>query len=301
MSPRTWFITGASSGFGRALTAIVMKNGERAIAADRNEEGLGELSKKYSNEQLLTIQLDVTNQEAIAAAFLKAKERFGQIDVVYNGAGIGLMGEVESIPDRAARNLFEINFWGAVNISREAVKFFREVNPPGAGGTLLQTSSSLGLAASPAASFYSAAKFALEGFCESLSMELDPEWKIRIVVVEPGWFRTGIITTEAAFPEHPAYKKSSLPSHRARQALSVDRHQTARGDPEKAAQKMYEVAGLDNPPPRLALGKDCLKSVRTKTEGLTANLNEYESWSDDLLFDEASKVGQSRPKKQGLL
>lgn len=117
---------------------------------------LQDLSARYPEDRLLVLKLDVANQTEIDHAFARTKEVFGRLDVVFNNAGYVVFGDAETTPADAARALFEVNFWGAVNVSRAAVKFFREVNEPGRGGLLIQTSSVAGLEAIPRLSFYSA-------------------------------------------------------------------------------------------------------------------------------------------------
>ena len=153
------------TGLGRVLTEIVLENGDIAIAAARRPESLAELTAKYPADRLLALQLDVTKQQEIIDAFAVAKETFGRIDVVVNNAGRGALGEVEAAVDEDVRALFETNFWGMANVSREAVRFFREVNPAGVGGRLLQFSSTAGILGMPAASYYSASKFGMFRSC----------------------------------------------------------------------------------------------------------------------------------------
>lgn len=137
------------------MTELVLKNGGIAIATLRKPEALADLAAKHSPEKLLVLKLDVTDPAQIKAAFNAAKERFGRIDVVFNNAGIAVLAEVEGASDAGARKTFEVNFWGAANVSREAVKFFREVNKP-VGGLLLQNSSVVGFDAMALSGYYSA-------------------------------------------------------------------------------------------------------------------------------------------------
>ena len=151
-------VTGASTGFGRVLTEIVLEKGGIAIATARRPEALSDLSAKYPADRLLVLKLDVSKPQEIVDAFTAAKEKFGRIDVVANNAAYGTLGEVEATTDEDARRLFETNFWGAVNVSKEAVRFFRELNEP-QGGRLLQTSSSGGIQGLSALPYYCASKF----------------------------------------------------------------------------------------------------------------------------------------------
>lgn len=145
------------------------------------------------------IPLDVTSSADIKAAFKKALDAFGRIDVVYNNAAGFQSGEAEAIPEEAARRLFDVNYWGAVNVTLEAIRIFREVNKP-QGGRILTVSSATGFAPVPGSNFYASSKFgmytlstfytscdvlifpiiAIEGFTDAVRMELDPAWNIKV-------------------------------------------------------------------------------------------------------------------------
>ncbi|CAL1703529.1 unnamed protein product [Somion occarium] len=183
-TPRVWFITGTSSGFGRLTTEKVLSHGDIVVATARKPEALDDLKSQYPSSKLLVLPLDVTDYQQIKDAFSKAKDAFGRIDIVFNNAGRGLVGEVEGIPEEEARALFDTNFWGAMNVSREAVRFFREENKP-AGGRLLVNSSRVGIQAMPLIGFYSATKHALEGITKALAQELDPAWNIKVTSLVP--------------------------------------------------------------------------------------------------------------------
>ena len=148
-------MTGASSGLGRAVVEHALGKGERVVATLRKPQALDDLVSKYATTQLLVLPLDVISSAAIPAAFSAAIAKFGRIDVVYNNAGFAEIAEVEGTPDADARSVFEVNFFGAANVSREAVRVFRDVNSP-RGGRLLQVSSVVGVKALPAVGYYSA-------------------------------------------------------------------------------------------------------------------------------------------------
>ena len=158
-SPHTFWpaVTGSSTGFGRATTEYVLEKGEIVVATLRTPAALADLQQKYTKERLLVLPLDVTKPSEITAAFEAATAQFGRIDVVLNNAGFAVQGEVEDTPDDVARKLFEVNFWGAANVTREAVRVFREVNQP-RGGRLLQMSSITGVKSPPTMGFYGATK-----------------------------------------------------------------------------------------------------------------------------------------------
>ena len=134
-----------------------MSQGEIVVATLRKPEVLQELSANYPEDKLLVLKVDVTNQADIDHAFARTKEVFGRLDVVFNNAGAaGVMGEAEMIPIDDARAVIDVNFWGAVYVSRATIKFFRELNEPAPGGVLLQSSSVVGFMSLPVVSFYAA-------------------------------------------------------------------------------------------------------------------------------------------------
>lgn len=139
------------------MTEYVLKQGDIAIATLRTPSALETIRVQWPEDKLIILKLDVTKREDINAAMEQAKVRVGRIDFVFNNAGYGLMGEVEGTPEDAARAMFEVNFWGAAHVAREAVKFFRDVNQP-PGGTLLNVSSYMGLVPQPLMGYYVASK-----------------------------------------------------------------------------------------------------------------------------------------------
>ncbi|KAJ3488438.1 hypothetical protein NLI96_g2858 [Meripilus lineatus] len=289
-TPQIWFITGASSGFGRAMVEHVLEKGDIAIATLRKPEVLDHLKAKYPAPKLLTLALDVTKPSDITNAFNRAQEVFGRIDVVFNNAGYAIVGEVEGTPEETARTLFEVVFWGADRISREAVRFFREVNKPGIGGRLLNNSSMAGLHAHPGLGYYSAAKYALEAISQSLADELDPAWNIKISLIEPGTFTTPAINeNNVKVPPHPAYTNPNLEANKVRGFLDGAAAAVG-GDPNKAVARFYELAHLDQPPLRFTIGKDAIVFVRQQVERIVADIDQYESWSEGLGFSEDLKV-----------
>lgn len=139
------------------MTKCVLKNGDIAVATLRTPSNLDALRAEYSSDKLFIIKLDVTKPEEISSAFKEVKDRLSRIDYVFNNAGYPVIGEVEGVREADARAMFEVNFWGAMNVAKEALEFFREVNKP-QGGYLLNVSSTVGLVAKPPTGWYVASK-----------------------------------------------------------------------------------------------------------------------------------------------
>jgi NAD(P)-dependent dehydrogenase (short-subunit alcohol dehydrogenase family) len=250
------------------------------VATARNIDSLKDLTSIYPSTRLLPLKLDVLNNEDIKRAFASAIEHFGRIDIVYSNSGIATLGEVESVPDEMARNQFEINFWGASNVAKEAVRIFRDVNKP-SGGRLLVASSIAGVNAFPAGGFYSATyvlcphsgfpelaqivychyrKFAVEGLHEAIAKEIDPSWNIKINLLEIGAFRTPGLDRDRmpiSVP-HPAY--TNAPAASGRQLEFTD--ETAGS--ELCAKVVYAVAKDSDAPLRVPVGLDALKVVTAR-------------------------------------
>lgn len=177
--PRIWFITGTSSGFGRALVENVLAKGEIVVATLRKPDDLKDLTDKYDQSKLLVLKLDVTNSQDIDNVFTKIKETYHRLDVVVNNAGRGIVGEFEATTEEDGKLLFDINFWGPVEIIKKSIEFFRSVNKPN-GGRILNIASMAGYSAGPGMAIYSATKHALVGVSESIAKELNPAWNIKV-------------------------------------------------------------------------------------------------------------------------
>jgi len=294
---RVWFITGAASGFGLEILKIVLSGGEPAVATCRPSSSLPASLTSLQRElpssrqsDLLILPCDISSSAQIVETFSKAISHFGRLDVVFNGAGYCLLGEAEATPEDKARKLFDVNFWGMVNVSKEAVRVFREVNPTTGviGGRLLNVSSRAGLVPRPAIAYYSASKHATEAFTESLSKEMDPAWNIKITILEPGGFKTRAHKDNTiVFPIHPAYTEPTLGSQQLRgwYASGVG----VPGDPVLAAERIYRFVnygdrdGEGQVPIRLQLGDDSWMSIKARLESVLDEMNRFEEWSQGLV------------------
>ncbi|KAI0717997.1 NAD(P)-binding protein [Cerioporus squamosus] len=287
-STRVWFITGASSGIGYEMARCALGHGDRVVATLRKPSVLESFASNYSPSQLILVKLDVTNHAEIKQAFQKAKEAFGRVDIVFNNAGYGVIGEAEAVSDDLARQMFEVNFWGAVHVSQEAVRFFREENQP-QGGHLIQASATVGITAYPNTAFYGASKHALEGFSESLIKEVNPAWNIKGTIIELGGFVTKMASAIQFAPRHPAYPVTDSIHHKMREVWETRPQDAVRllrmSDPAKGVQKIFEITQLANPPLRMPLGKESVTFIQQFAAELAKTAEEYASWSDDLAYE----------------
>ncbi|CAL1698988.1 unnamed protein product [Somion occarium] len=287
-SPRVWFITGTSSGFGKVMTELALNHGDVVVATLRKPGDLDNLRSEYPSDKLAILKLDVSKRDEIVAAFEKARQLFGKIDIVFNNAGYGLIGEVEGTDEEVARRNFDTNFWGSANVTREALRFFREVNPPGYGGRLLVTSSECGIQGYPGYGYYCASKHAVEGLHDSLAKEIDPEWNIKLTLVEPGYFQTSSMTKVTAngakLPPHPAYTKPTLPSAVMR-AWSDSAQVGVGSDPVKGMKKVFELAAMPDPPLRFPIGADVIEVFSARSKALAETVEKFGSYSNNLELD----------------
>ncbi|KAJ5643489.1 NAD(P)-binding protein [Penicillium longicatenatum] len=194
-------VTGCSSGLGKSIASTIYAAGHQVVATARKVDTFDYLPDSPS---VLKLSLDVTSAENIHNCFTTAVETFGRIDIVINNVGYALSRDTEAIAESDARLEMETIFWGPVHITREAVRIFREANPTGQGGTVVQVSSIGGYVTFPGSSFYHAGKHALGGFTQSFAKELEPSWNIKMMVAAPGGIRTNYFTNTQMRARHPA-------------------------------------------------------------------------------------------------
>ncbi|MFT3865103.1 MAG: SDR family NAD(P)-dependent oxidoreductase [Solirubrobacterales bacterium] len=243
MAPRTWFITGASGGFGRAWSEAALARGERVAAAARNPAVLEDLVAEFG-EAVLPLRLDVTERDAVTAAVGAAHERFGRLDVVVNNAGYGLGGMVEEAGEEEFRAQLETNFLGSLWVIQAALPFLREQG----AGHLIQVSSIGGIAAFPGLGLYNASKWAVEGMVESLAAEVAP-FGIRVTLVEPGGFDTGASAAAAQTEPLAAYDE-----FRAEARRRAGERRAVLGDPRASAAALLRVVEAEEAPLRTFFG-----------------------------------------------
>jgi NAD(P)-dependent dehydrogenase (short-subunit alcohol dehydrogenase family) len=263
---RTWLITGATSGFGRTITEAALERGDSVVATSRKTDGLEDLS---GNDRVLVTRLDVTDPAEREAAVAAALERFGRIDVLVNNAGRTQVGAVEETTDEELRFLFELHFFAPAALTRLVLPTMRAQG----SGALVQMSSVGGQVTAPGFSAYCATKFALEGLSETLQAEVSP-FGIRVLIVEPGAFRTGLFRPDAAYfsDEMGEYAETVGPTR----AFVRDGHLEQPGDPVKAAAAIITALDADEPPLRLVLGQDAIGNIRSRLGGVSAELDQWE-------------------------
>ncbi|MDU9394799.1 oxidoreductase [Pseudomonas sp. zfem002] len=245
---KIWFITGASSGFGKALAEQVLARGDRAVLTARRLDALQAIAAPHG-ERALAVALDVTDADARAAALQTAIEAFGHIDVLANIAGAGSYGALEEYTSAQIRAQMELNFFAAAELSREVLPLMRARR----SGHILNLTSIAGLVAFPACGLYNASKFALEGFTEALHHEVKP-LGIRVTLIEPGAFRTDFAGSAAMKAEREIADYAELNAGMTEYFASQDGQQM--GDPVKGAQVIVDMVDSAVAPVRLLLGED---------------------------------------------
>ncbi|MFI7616169.1 oxidoreductase [Nonomuraea terrae] len=266
---RVWLITGCSTGFGREVALAALAAGDRVMATARRPETLADLAE-IGGDRVSTAALDVTDPASVQAAAQATLAVFGRIDVLVNNAGFTMIGAVEETSMEQLRSLMEVNFFGAAEVTKAIVPLMREQG----SGTIVQMSSLGGRMTYPGLAGYDAAKHALEAFSEALSSELAP-LGVRVLLVEPGMFRTKITDNMVLAPENPAYQATS---GGLRQMVAATAGKEP-GDPAKAAAAIIKVLDAENPPLRLVLGGDAVDALRAHHESLLADMVTWETLS----------------------
>ena len=276
MSTPTWFITGASSGFGDAFARYALAEGFHVVATARDTAKLSSIAD-LAPERVLVERLDVTQPEEATAAVHAAVRRFGRIDVLINNAGYGIVGAIEETPDAELRAQMETNFFGAVAVTRAALPTLRAQG----SGAIVNISSLGGQLSVPGFGAYSASKFALEGMSEALSAELAP-FGIKVLIVEPGAFRTNL--AGAAMKHMPVLAPYREVVGGTRD-FARSMHESQQGDPMKAAEAIAIALAAERTPLRLQLGTDAVEAVRAHSEQLLSDLRAWQAIAADTKID----------------
>jgi NAD(P)-dependent dehydrogenase (short-subunit alcohol dehydrogenase family) len=265
--PTTWFVTGASSGFGMAFARYAIEQGYNVVATARTPAKLDTLAAA-APERVLVHKLDVTAAGDAQAAVEAAMARFGRIDVLINNAGYGIVGAVEETPESELRAQMETNFFGAVAVTKAVLPQMRAQK----SGSIVNISSLGGQLSFGGFSAYSASKFALEGMTEALAQEVAP-FGIKVVIVEPGAFRTGFAADALKhMPVMDAYRDIVGGTRDFAHGLDG----TQEGDPAKAARAIDLALRAEQTPLRLQLGEDLVAAIRGHAQQLLQDLATWE-------------------------
>lgn len=268
---KTWFITGASRGFGARIAKLALEQGDNVVATARNTASVTKSLGEHPN--LLALPLDVTNEEQARAAAASAVERFGAIDVLLNNAGFGLLGAVEEATAEEVEALYRTNVFGLLDVTRAVLPYMRARR----SGRILNISSIGGYRAGPGFGVYCSTKFAVEGLSEALHHELAP-LGIHVTVVEPGYFRTDFLDS-SSLSVSPVLIEDYSQTAGAVRSRAMDLNHGQPGDPDKFAQVLVTFADAPNPPVRLPLGSDTVAAIEAKHAADEAILAEWRSVS----------------------
>jgi NADP-dependent 3-hydroxy acid dehydrogenase YdfG len=273
---KVWFITGASRGFGRVWADAALKRGDKVAATARTLAGIADLKEKYG-ENVLTLELDVTNPNQVKTVVAQAHAHFGRLDIVLNNAGYSLVGTIEEASAEDVRALYETNIFGTLSVIQAALPLLRAQG----GGHILGTSSGVGHVTMPVIGYYCSSKWAFEAIHESLAAEVKP-FGIKVTIIEPGAYATEFGSQESLkfAPGMDIYADLKTQMFDRMQGME-------RGDPEATPEALFKVVDSENPPLRFNLGSQNLPWVRAAYEERLAT---WEAWQ------EVSASAQGDPK-----
>jgi len=275
---KVWFITGAGRGLGVDIAKAALAAGHAVVATGRDPVKVTAAIGAHDN--LLSVKLDVTRPEDALTAVEEAVEKFGRIDVLVNNAGNFYAGFFEELSPEQVRNQIETLLFGPMNVTRAALPAMRKQR----SGLLLTISSTAGIAGGMFCTAYAAAKFGIEGWMESLAPEIGT-FGIRTMLVEPGFFRTELLTLDST-----TFAKPSIDDYaeRSRETIAAwtSMNGKQRGDPAMLANALVQLAGLEQPPARFAAGADAELIFETKANTLLAQADAHRGLSSSLAHDD---------------
>jgi len=277
---QVWLVTGAGRGLGVDIAKAALAAGNAVVATARNAESV--ITSLGKHDDLLAVDLDVTDATAAQSAVAAAVARFGRLDVLVNNAGSFQAGFFEEMTPEAFRSQIETTLFGPVNVTRAALPQLRAQR----SGLVMTISSTAGIsAAGDFLTAYAASKFGVEGFMEGLAPEVSP-FGIKTMLVEPGFFRTELLT-----PQSTQYAEPSIEDYaeRTKQTIEAWKGMDGKqgGDPAKLAHALVELAALEEPPVRFAAGADAVATFRQKAEELLAQADAHNELSTSLAHNDA--------------
>jgi len=278
---KVWFVTGAGRGMGVDIAKSALAAGHAVVATGRSTDAVARALGTAND--LLVLKLDVTRPEDAKAAVTAARERFGQVDVLVNNAGNFYAGFFEEIPPEDFRAQIETNLFGPVNVTRAMLPVFRAQR----SGLIVTISSTGGITGQAFVSAYSAAKFGVEGWMESLAQEIAP-FGIRTMLVEPGFFRTELLTDQST-----VWPEASIDDYAEKTRETVagwkKMNGVQGGDPAKLAKALVQLASQAEPPRRWPAGADAVETFEKKAKELLEQASANRSLSSSLAYDDAGR------------
>jgi len=273
---KVWFITGASKGFGLSLVKQLLAGGQKVTATSRYVDSLLRAAGEVS-ENFLPLYANLADDKSVANAIETAYNTFNGLDVVINNAGYGIGGSIEELTDEEARESFDVNVFGTLNVIRAVMPYLREQQ----SGHIINISSIAGIAPATGWALYAATKFAVIGLSQVLAEDVK-SMGIKVTVVAPGAFRTNFLNADSlVIAKNPIDAYTDVRSSHARY-LQMDGKQA--GDPEKAAAAIIRVAGEENPPVHLLLGEDAYNRAMNKLEVLGHEFKLNEELSKSMAY-----------------
>jgi NAD(P)-dependent dehydrogenase (short-subunit alcohol dehydrogenase family) len=268
MEPKTFFVTGANSGLGLAISELAVSHGHKVLGTVRTVEAFDALKKRVPDA--LPVRCDVTEFDAIPGVVARAEHEHGPVDVLINNAGYGHEGVVEESSMEDLRRQFDVNVFGAVAVAKAFLPRFRQRRR----GLIVNVTSMAGLAGFPGVAFYCGSKFALQGISESMRAEMAP-FGVQVTAVCPGSFRTdwagrSMVRAERTIADYDAFFD---PIRSARQ----ERHGRQAGSPAKLAEAILKLADLENVPSQLLLGSDAYSVVSDRIARLQREIEEWKA------------------------
>ena len=276
---QVWLITGAGRGLGVDIAKAALAAGHAVVATGRDPAKVAAALGQH--DHLLAVKLDVTRAEDAQTAVEAAVAKFGRIDVLVNNAGNFYAGFFEELSLDQVRHQIETLLFGPMNVTRAVLPVMRQQR----SGLLLTISSTAGISGGMFCTAYAAAKFGIEGWMESLTPEIAP-FGIRTMLVEPGFFRTELLTLGSTTFAEPSIADYA---ERTRQTVAAWRGMDGKqgGDPAKLADALVALAGLEEPPARFAAGADAVQTFETKAKALLAQADAHRALSSSLSHDDA--------------
>jgi NAD(P)-dependent dehydrogenase (short-subunit alcohol dehydrogenase family) len=275
---KVWLVTGASRGLGVDIATAALGAGHAVVATGRNADNVATALGQHG--ELLAANLDVTYPASAEAAVNAAVDRFGRIDVLVNNAGNFNAGFFEEISPEHYRAQIETTLFGPINVTRAVLPVMRAQR----SGLVVAISSTAGIVGQEFCTAYAASKFGVEGWIESLTPEVAP-FGIHTMVVEPGFFRTELLT-----PESTKYAEHSIDDYAERTEQTVAAWKSMNGqqggDPAKLANALVQLAGQDEPPARFVAGADAVQTVEQKAKTLLAQVDAHRGLSTNLAFED---------------